>query len=475
MQLLVAFGAANGGRLNPFVEGNGSVTIIIRITLLFTDNNALDPTEQEIDVFDVVVEPDDWTTTPCSYLQQDCEVFRNDEIVMFAPDVVGGFAVLSIDAKRVFSVQSDVNVISTTCNVRCQFPAPECTEAEDDVTGANLDVTGLGTPFGTPVQNTFNNGFCNPSIFDDPHVNGLRGQRYDWCGEDGGWYAFLATQAQLQMNLRVTSHLPTTFPERQLVTGVAVVTEGGHTITVDIVDPLDLAPTCRGTADAARSESTSAPCLVNGGMRVTVNGREEMPGAGEYHFDGGIHITAVNLPLECQRFGDYLMWGNLGEEERLMHAGRSLRSAGSVTSVFEWLLADSVMIAPPWCVKYLEELNGDVTALARVESTHAVLRIESPNLSLRVNVGINSEEEQTLQDGRVVPAATFWQMDVRVEDAEGIATAKGMLGETARPVHDKQTGKAVMSGLGVLRGDVEDYRVMHPLGTEFKQLFVPEE
>ncbi|CAM9453471.1 unnamed protein product [Scytosiphon promiscuus] len=66
-------------------------------------------------------------------------------------------------------------------------------------------------------------------------------------------------------------------------------------------------------------------------------------------------------------------------------------------------------------------------------------------------------------------------MDVRVEHAEGMAIAKGMLGETARPVRDDQTGKTVMSGLGVLRGDVEDYRVMHPLGTDFKQLFVLEE
>ena len=115
-----------------------------------------------------------------------------------------------------------------------------------------------------------------------------------------------------------------------------------------------------------------------------------------------------------------------------------------------------------------------MSALAGIQSNHAVLRIETPNLSLRVNVGINSEEEQTLQDGRVVPTASFWQMDVRVEDAKGIAMAKGMLGETARPVRDQQTGKNVMSGPGVLRGDVEDYRVMHPLGTEFKQLFVPE-
>ena len=74
-----------------------------------------------------------------------------------------------------------------------------------------------------------------------------------------------------------------------------------------------------------------------------------------------------------------------------------------------------------------------------------------------------------------MPAATFWQMDIRVEDAEGIEMAKGMLAEIAHPVRNKQTGTRVMTGLGVLRGEVEDYRVVHPLGTEFKQSFVPEE
>lgn len=302
-------------------------------------------------------------------------------------------------------------------------------------------------------------------------MTGLRGQRYDWFADDGGWYAFLSTPDQLQMNLRVTSHLPATFPERQLVTGVALVTDGGHTIVIDIEEPLDLAPTCHGTAAAVGS----APCLANGGLRVTVDGREEVQGAGEHHFDGDIHITAVNVPLECQRFGDYLMWGGLDDEQRLRGGSRNTRAVGGASSVFEWLLEDSVMIAMPWCVRYLDELRGDVNALAGFQSAHAVVRIESPNLSLRVNVGVNTELEQTLQDGRVVPTASFWQMDVRVEHADGIATAKGMLGETARPVRDHQTGKNVMSGLGVLRGDVEDYRVAHSLGTEFAQLFVPEE
>eukprot|EP00904_Undaria_pinnatifida_P007796 jgi/Undpi1/4146/HiC_scaffold_16.g07513.m1 len=474
--LLIKVGDFNGGQLNPFVltaSGIQAVTIIIRITLTYTETTNGVTSGPLIIVFESIVEEGDWNPSPCSYIEEDCIVFENDDVILFAPDNVGGTGVLSIFALNEFTSSDSVTVDAESCDVRCQdagvcdnFVLPPTVTSSNTI---DLDPDGDGTDFGTIVQSVFNTGFCNPSIFDDPHVNGLRGQRYYWSGEDGGWYAFLSTQHDLQMNLRVTSHLPETFPERQLVTGVAAVTEGGHRITVDIVDPLDLAPVCQHPANA---EFTSASCLVNGALRITVDGREEMPVAGEYHFDGGIHITGVNLPLECQRFGDYLMWGDLDEEEKLMHGRRNLRTT---TSMFDWLLENSVMIAPPWCVKYLEELDGDVTALAGVESTHAVLRIESPNLSLRVNVGINSEQEQTLQDGRVVPTASFWQMDVRVEHAEGMATAKGMLGETARLVHDKETGKPVMTGLGVLRGDVEDYRVMHSLGTEFKQMFVREE
>ena len=72
-----------------------------------------------------------------------------------------------------------------------------------------------------------------------------------------------------------------------------------------------------------------------------------------------------------------------------------------------------------------------------------------------MNIRINNEKEQTLQDYRVVPAASFWKRDTHVENAEGMETAMGMFGETSRPVHDKQTGKAVKSGLGMLCGDVE--------------------
>lgn len=108
------------------------------------------------------------------------------------------------------------------------------------------------------------------------------------------------------MNLRVIFHLLTTFPERYLLARFALVTEGGHTTTVGIADLIDIAPTCQGTVDATSTGPTSRLSLVHSG--ATVDGREQMPGAGSSHVDCVIRITAVNLPLECQWFGHYLMW-----------------------------------------------------------------------------------------------------------------------------------------------------------------------
>lgn len=202
--LLVSGVDVNAGDLSPTVL-EPAVTIIIRMTIVYTDNNPDNPSNPPPLVFDVVVEPQDWHPVPCSYLQEDCVVFDNDEILMFAPNAVGGFATLTLDAVNDFTAQTDINVVSTKCVLLCQ-DAGEC--------AASLDPSGVGIDFGVPVQSVFNNGFCNPSIWGEPHLTGLRGQRYDWFGEDGGWYAFLSTPDQLQMNLRVTSYLPATFPDR---------------------------------------------------------------------------------------------------------------------------------------------------------------------------------------------------------------------------------------------------------------------
>lgn len=451
------------GALNPN-SGLSEATIIIRIIIIYVDNTADNPNLQKTTSFDIPVDREDWSDA-CGYNgDTDCVVFENDDIKMFAPPAPGQPGVLSANEVTAFTAPgTDIRVISSSCDVRCDN-GQDCSPVEGTVvSNGDLDFDGSGLPFGIPTQSSFFNGFCLGSTFDDPHVTGLRGQRFDWSGEDGGWYAFLSTE-EVHMNLRVTSYLPTTFPDRQLITGVALVTTSGHSTTIEVASPLDLSPLCTGDEQ---------PCLANGALRVTMDDQEVMQQPGDFHFDGEMAITAMNLPLECQRFGDHQMWVDMPEDEKLTHAGSRKLYTGT-TSIVDWLLLDSVMIAPPWCEKYLGDLDGDVSRLAQITSKHAVFRVQSPHLFLRVNVGINSEREQTLPDGRVVPDASFWQMDVIVEHATGLSTAKGMLGETARLVMD-ESGKPVMGGLGVLRGEIEDYKVMHPLDTQFKQLLVPEE
>ena len=77
--LLVSDGVSSAGDLNPAVleaAGVTPVSIIIRITLVYTDNTAADPSQRLSLVFEVVVEPGDWNEMPCSYLEEDCVVFQ---------------------------------------------------------------------------------------------------------------------------------------------------------------------------------------------------------------------------------------------------------------------------------------------------------------------------------------------------------------------------------------------------------------
>lgn len=421
--------------------GKGSAyetSLSTELTISFeTDSGGATLTQTKTAVIDV--DSSDWKNG-CGFSSASCIVFQNSAVTLYAPESSGSRGLMVINLTVVFQ---DVVIVSIDSTGICMMQTTCIT-------------IGIIVQFGLVV--------------DDPHVTGLLGQKFDWYGEDGGWYAFLSAE-QLRMNMRVNSYLPETFPERQLITGVALITEGGHSVTIEVKDPLDLEPSC----PAAEGKEGWRPCLAGGALRVTVDGNDVVQHPGSFSFVNGVEVTAINLPLECQRFGDHGMWVSMPDAQKLATPNsRSLRAI-SVVSLVDWLLQDSIMIAPPWCEKFLLETGGDYGQLEQVDSRHAVFRVQLPNLSVRVNVGINNEAAQELPDGRIVPEASFWQMDVRVEDATaGLHTAKGMLGETARPVLDA-SGKPVMYGLGVLRGAVEDYRVIHPLGTEFRQLFVPEE
>lgn len=103
-----------------------------------------------------------------------------------------------------------------------------------------------------------------------------------------------------------------------------------------------------------------------------------------------------------------------------------------------------------------------------MQSAHAIFQITTPTVAVRLNAGIGHQDGGELQwDGRILPDIDVWQMDIGFAGLPlKSETLTGLLGETARPVHD-QEGNAVMEGYDAFRGTVEDYRVSGALGTTF--------
>lgn len=177
--------------------------------------------------------------------------------------------------------------------------------------------------------------------------------------------------------------------------------------------------------------------------------------------DGVISWSASNLPAECRQFGPDKIWARMYEE---MLQGKRVLMDG--VSLEEWILRFHKMAAPEWCVKYIAEND-----LADLQSTHAIFKIDTPTVTVRLNAGLNSQGGGELDwDGRVLPYLECWEVDAGLDglDIES-PTLSGILGETARPVYD-EAGSKVLEGFEAFRGHAEDYRVSGPSGTHFALL-----
>ena len=289
-------------------------------------------------------------------------------------------------------------------------------------------------------------------------MQGLRGQKIDWSGVDGGWYALIKDDnADLGINVRLTAPLPNEFPDRQLITGLTVMSQG-HSLVIEVENPY--------TVDTDGCPEGVTPCLANGGLRIVVDGKE----AGDEFLrfsrktpvaDGAISVSASNLPVECRQFGGDKIWAGMYQE---MLEGRRRLLADE--SLEDWILRFDHMAAPDWCAKYIDEND-----LADLQSTHAIFKIETSTATVRLNAGINYQGDGELDwDGRVLPNLAFWQMDVGIDGLDvDNPTLSGILGETARPVYD-DNGAEVMKGFEAFRGTVEDYRVSSAVGNHFPLL-----
>ena len=289
-------------------------------------------------------------------------------------------------------------------------------------------------------------------------MQGLRGQRINWSGVDGGWYCLVKDQdADFHVNVRLTAPQPEDFPDRQLVTGLSVISDG-NSLVIEVKDPY--------TTVTSGCSGEQPVCLANGGLSASVNGQEAgqlLRPTRDAFVAHGIYLSGSNLPVECRQFGGDRLWARMYAE--MIQGERQLLLA-TATSFEDWILSFDQMAAPDWCAKYIAEHD-----LSEVQSIHAIFKIMTPTVELRLNAGFGYQVDGEINwDGRVLPALEFWQMDVGLDglaiDNEHLS---GILGETALPVVD-ENGAEVMEGYDAFRGSVEDYRVSDALGTDFALL-----
>ena len=119
----------------------------------------------------------------------------------------------------------------------------------------------------------------------DPHMRGLKGQKFDFSGKDGGWYAILH-DASFYVNMRVTAPVPG-LDDITYITGLGVsvldANRQRHTLVMTVDNPLELYSECPDIGQA---------CLADGAMTVELDGeRLTQPGEVGVQYDMCLHAT----------------------------------------------------------------------------------------------------------------------------------------------------------------------------------------
>lgn len=123
-------------------------------------------------------------------------------------------------------------------------------------------------------------------------MTGFRGQKFDFTGADGGWYAIVSALPEIHPNMRVTSPVPSV-PEITYITGISAKTADGngvnHTIVITVADPHILDNGCHDGV---------SPCLAEGALSVELDGEVALLAPGGVTLGPDVAISAVNLPGE---------------------------------------------------------------------------------------------------------------------------------------------------------------------------------
>eukprot|EP00903_Cladosiphon_okamuranus_P019705 g18107.t1 len=303
----------------------------------------------------------------------------------------------------------------------------------------------------------------SPGACGDPHMTGFRGQKFDFTGQDGGWYAILSVPESLHVNMRVTTPVPSV-PEITYITGIAVkMTDAAsvdHTIVISVTDPHNLDSDCPVGV---------SPCLAEGSLTVEIDGETALLAPGERLLGPEVAIAAVNLPGACRSFGFEKYWARKMEEYAT--AGRRLLEQKGMQDMAQWVLGDPTVTNMMECAEYVASaLGGGDAGLLAHDSEHASFQIMTPLGKIRLSHGrLHQLPMRDPTDRFDLPDHLTWQMNVAFDHHDiDPRVATGVLGETLVPTLDDEN-MPIMQGMGSIRGSEEDYRVAGPLETIFAQ------
>ncbi|CAN0348830.1 unnamed protein product [Ectocarpus sp. 6 AP-2014] len=287
-------------------------------------------------------------------------------------------------------------------------------------------------------------------------MTGFLGQKFDFTGEDGGYYAVISDFPSFHMNMRVTSPVPS-LPEITYITGLSLLTTDSdgqiHSIVIEVKNPHDIESSCPAEV---------SPCLADGSLRVMLNGKEELSAPGSVALAEDVIVTAANLPGECRSFGFEKYW----ERKKLQNAlhGRHLGEQ----SMGDWLLGDPTATNMDECTEYVAQAEVQAGGLFAHQSEHASFQIVTPpTATVRLSHGrLHQIETRDPTDRFDLPDHITWQMNMGIDHNEVSYSATGILGETSTPTKDAN-GEDIMTGMEAIRGSEEDYRVTGPLDVTF--------
>ena len=280
----------------------------------------------------------------------------------------------------------------------------------------------------------------------DPHMTGFHGQKFDFTGKDGEWYALISDLPSIHINMRVTAPVPS-LPEITYITGLSVFTTDSdgddHSIIISVKTPHSLRSEC---------PSDGSVCLADGALSVILDGEETFTKPGTEILAPGVEISVANIPGECRSFGFEQYW-----ERKKLEAAQGRRLQENET-MGDWILGDPTMTNVNECIEYVNDaMDGDT--LFDHQSEHASFRIVTPTVTIRLSHGrLHQVAMRDPTDKFDLPDHLTWQMNMAIDHNDISRDAQGILGETFVPTLDND-GNKIMHGMESIRGTEADCKL----------------